>query len=121
MPAFEFDGRQVAESRVAPPRIVEAFDELEDGGSGFGLGLEPVPRQQLAFQPRWLSAGAFARWACARRWVRSATPTTTPWPRAARYLRFAAHPCRAGGDWQRGGTQAGCALDEGGEPARRLP
>ena len=33
--------------------------------------------------PAWPSASAARRWACARRWERSATPTTTRWPRAS--------------------------------------
>jgi len=33
--------------------------------------------------PRWPSDSAAASWTSARRWVRSATPTTTPWRRAS--------------------------------------
>jgi hypothetical protein len=35
---------------VTPTRIVEALDELEDGDACFGLGLEAMPIEQLAFE-----------------------------------------------------------------------
>jgi hypothetical protein len=30
--------------------MVKAFDELGDGGAGFGLGLEALPGEELALQ-----------------------------------------------------------------------
>ena len=37
---------------MAPSRIVPALDELNDGHSGLGLGLELAPVEQFAFERR---------------------------------------------------------------------
>src|SRR5206468_1982086 len=50
VPPLELGWRQVAERGMPTVRIVEAFDELEDGIARLGLRLEPAASQQLAFQ-----------------------------------------------------------------------
>ena len=44
------DWGEIAERGVAPARIVEALDELEDGNARFGLRLEPAPVEKLALE-----------------------------------------------------------------------
>ena len=50
MMALVNDGREIAERRMTPTRIVEAFDEIEDDDPCFGLRLEPAPLEELAFE-----------------------------------------------------------------------
>ena len=49
---FEVPGREIAERGVAARGIVEAFDEVEDGHAGLGVGLEAMPVEKLAFERR---------------------------------------------------------------------
>jgi len=50
MLALEVDRRDLAEGRVAPARVVEALDEVEDGHPGLGLGAEALTVEQLALE-----------------------------------------------------------------------
>src|SRR5262245_50256735 len=45
-------GRFVAEGRVAPLRVVPAFDVIEQGPAGVGRRPEPLAVEQLTFQRR---------------------------------------------------------------------
>ena len=47
---FVFDGRKIAQGRVAARRIVEAFDELENGGPRLAVRSEATSIDQLAFE-----------------------------------------------------------------------
>src|SRR5277367_5603080 len=47
---FVFDGRKIAQGRVAARRIVEAFDELKDGHPRLAARSEATPTDQLAFK-----------------------------------------------------------------------
>src|SRR5271154_1646948 len=47
---FVFDGREIAQGRVAARRIVEAFDELKDRHPRLAVGPEATPIDQLAFE-----------------------------------------------------------------------
>ena len=47
---FVFDGREIAQGRVAARWIVEAFDELKDGHARLGVGSEAMSVDQLAFE-----------------------------------------------------------------------
>ena len=49
---FVFDGRQIAQGRVATGRVVEAFDELKDGHPRLAVRSEATPIDQLAFEGR---------------------------------------------------------------------
>lgn len=60
---FVVDRHLVAQRRVAPARVVPALDPGEDGGAGFGLGLEAVPVEQFSLQA---DDEAFCRGAASR-------------------------------------------------------
>src|SRR5690606_27066068 len=47
---FEAHRAEVAERRVAPARVVEALDVVEDGGPGLGRIAEGMPIEQLALE-----------------------------------------------------------------------
>ena len=47
---FVFDGRKIAQGRVAAGRIVEAFDELKDGYPRLAVRSEATSIAQLAFE-----------------------------------------------------------------------
>ena len=47
---FVFDGRKIAQGRVAACGIVEAFDELKDGHPRLAVRSEATPIDQLAFE-----------------------------------------------------------------------
>jgi hypothetical protein len=47
---FVFDGREIAQGRVAARRIVEAFDELKDSHPRLVVRSEATPIDQLAFK-----------------------------------------------------------------------
>ena len=47
---FVFDGRKIAQGRVAARRIVEAFDEVKDGHPRRAVRSETAPIDQLAFE-----------------------------------------------------------------------
>ena len=47
---FVFDGGEITEGRVAAGRIVEAFDELEDGHPRLAVRSEATSIDQLAFE-----------------------------------------------------------------------
>ena len=44
---FVFDGRKIAQGRMATGRVVEAFDELKDGHPRLAVRSETVPIDQL--------------------------------------------------------------------------
>jgi hypothetical protein len=50
MPPLIVDRREISDRGVTAARIVEAFDELESGAARLGLGLEPAPIEQVAFE-----------------------------------------------------------------------
>jgi hypothetical protein len=47
---FVFDGRKIAQGRVAPGAIVEAFDELKDGYPRLAVRSEATPIDEFAFE-----------------------------------------------------------------------
>src|SRR5271167_978862 len=47
---FVFDGRKIAQGRVAARGIVGAFDELKDGHPRLAVRSEATPIDQLAFE-----------------------------------------------------------------------
>jgi len=49
---FELDRRQVAQRGVAPARVVEALDVLEDRVGQLGAGVPAAPVEQLGLQGR---------------------------------------------------------------------
>ena len=49
---FVFDWGEITESRVAAGRIVEAFDELEDGGAGLAMRSEAATIDELTLEGR---------------------------------------------------------------------
>ena len=49
---FVFDGGGITEGRVAAGRIVEAFDELEDGDAGLAMRSEAATIDELALEGR---------------------------------------------------------------------
>lgn len=66
------------------PRVVHAHHSQAEGNpSDPHRGLTHRRASRPRDARRWPSATDARRQACARRWARSATPTTTPWPRAS--------------------------------------
>ena len=47
---FEVIGREVAQGRVAPVRVVPALDPGKDGQASLGLGFPGAPGNQLTLQ-----------------------------------------------------------------------
>ena len=47
---FVFDGRKIAQGRMAAGRVVEAFDEVKDGDPRRAVRSETAPIDQLAFE-----------------------------------------------------------------------
>jgi hypothetical protein len=47
---FVFDGRKIAEGRMAAGRVVEAFDELKDGDPRLAMRSETAPIDPFAFE-----------------------------------------------------------------------
>ena len=50
MTALVIDGREIAERRMTPTRIVEALDEIEDRDPCLDLRLEAMSLKKLAFE-----------------------------------------------------------------------
>jgi hypothetical protein len=50
MPPFVVDRRQILDPGMATARIVEAFDELEDRSSRFGLRSKATATEKLTFE-----------------------------------------------------------------------